>query len=122
VLLTIAPCPMQHLDEASKLMCMSWLPQERDDEELLALAAMSDDESAGEAGPADGDNAIAAGDAANGTVTTAPQSAAAAIPADEAAQAARSEQCTTPASGSQDSAQVGGLCCPIVEFQAAVDI
>lgn len=112
---------LTHHDQGFTLMCMSWLPQERDDEELLALAAMSDDESAGEAGPADGGNANATDDVANGTPTKAPQSAAAAEAAVEAAQAARSEQCTPPASGSQSSAQVSGLCCPCVGSQAASD-
>jgi hypothetical protein len=120
--MTVAPCMRPHHDQGFTLMCLSWLPQERDDEELLALAAMSDDESAGEAGPADGDNANdATDDAAKGTATTAPQPAGAAVAVDEPAQAARSEQCTTPASGSQDSAQVGGLYRPWVGSQAASD-
>ena len=100
-------------------MCMSRLPQERDDEELLALAAMSDDESAGEAGPANGGNANATDDAANGTATTAPLSAAAGAAADKAAQAAEAHQCTPTMFGSQDGAQVSDVRCPTCVSWAA---
>ena len=97
-------------------MCVSWLPQEREDEELLALAAMSGEEFAGEAAAASGGGATdsATDGAADGTATAAPQSATAGAAANEAAQAPRAHQCTPPLFGSQNSAQVGDLCCQLM--------
>ena len=105
------------------LTCMRWLPQEREEEELLALAAMSDGEDAAEPGEPGGGGASATQSAAEETVgdsTAAAQSAmtdAAGAAVDDAdARPSPANLQATPMDDMQ--VQAGGLSCLLVGSSA----